>query len=597
MSETLYVSQTATNGYSVGVDANDGKTKGTPKLSVSEAVKVANAGDTIIVNDGVYTNTKTLVVNKAMTLKPENDHTVTLKVADGQARVITLTGDGAKELGAFILEATGGAGIINFANAPAAADAKVVLNKTRLKVSGAGVDAAITDGMTRGVIEFKNIGFEGSIKKQCYYASDNAGKDGNKTLTIDGVSFGDKAITPSPAFTAFSIRKAGDGGHEFNVTVKNLTGVLDAGSASGNVLTAVLVDGPDNVVVDRVNITIDKQTVTGSSCVGVQLRSSSPEHTIKNGEVKNCSIIFNSPNGRAIVLGSVNENTEDYSVKLSAHDNDLISKFYPAAQPHGIVLCKGNSGFSVYKNQIENFYAGITKIRCTDSKSYLNTTEGCYGTDLSALGCGGVVFAFNTCKSIESVGPYRDNKAMLYVDKSGSVPTAGAKFLYNRLVAVNNPQFFAKIPAGQNPEFTGNIYPNTAELFFHLTGVANFTKWQKDAETTALREVAGAYSEITLAAGSRCFGAGKAVPDVTTNPVNDLWGNAWRTPPNVGAMQNDGVAPPPPPTPQPPTLGFSGYVASANASGNTAVGGAAPCTFIAVKIWNKLVSDSEMKTV
>ena len=51
----IYVSPVATNGYAIGSDSNNGLSKQTAKLTVAGALAIAKAGDTIMLNDGAYT--------------------------------------------------------------------------------------------------------------------------------------------------------------------------------------------------------------------------------------------------------------------------------------------------------------------------------------------------------------------------------------------------------------------------------------------------------------------------------------------------------------------------------------------------------------
>jgi hypothetical protein len=88
----IYVSKTATNGYAVGDDSRNRATaasKSTPVLTVTRANAVALAGDTIIINDGTYSEVAAVAVGVAnVTINSENDYQVTIQAASGTGNVI-----------------------------------------------------------------------------------------------------------------------------------------------------------------------------------------------------------------------------------------------------------------------------------------------------------------------------------------------------------------------------------------------------------------------------------------------------------------------------------------------------------------------------
>lgn len=101
-----YVSQTATNGYAIGSDANDGSTKALAKLTLEAAITAATAGDTVILNDGTYTAATYYDVAKALTINPEIAGMVTLKCTGAVGQVLRVgVAGGTIALGALIVDA------------------------------------------------------------------------------------------------------------------------------------------------------------------------------------------------------------------------------------------------------------------------------------------------------------------------------------------------------------------------------------------------------------------------------------------------------------------------------------------------------------
>lgn len=101
-----YVSQTATNGYEIGSDANNGSTKSLAYLTLDAAITGAAASDTVILNDGTYTAATFFDVAKALTINPENAGLVTLKCTGAVGQVIRVGVAGNTiTLGALIIDA------------------------------------------------------------------------------------------------------------------------------------------------------------------------------------------------------------------------------------------------------------------------------------------------------------------------------------------------------------------------------------------------------------------------------------------------------------------------------------------------------------
>jgi len=90
---TIYVSKAATNGYAVGNDGNSYaqmQSKSTPALTLKGCLANVQAGDTIVINDGLYNEVSGSVQISALnlTINSENDYMTTIRCATGDTRVI-----------------------------------------------------------------------------------------------------------------------------------------------------------------------------------------------------------------------------------------------------------------------------------------------------------------------------------------------------------------------------------------------------------------------------------------------------------------------------------------------------------------------------
>ena len=87
----VYVSQTATNGYIIGNDSNDGSTKQLAKLTVESAITEASADDEVKGNDGSYSPVTFYTTNKNLTFSGENAGLTTFAGISGQTRIFHMT--------------------------------------------------------------------------------------------------------------------------------------------------------------------------------------------------------------------------------------------------------------------------------------------------------------------------------------------------------------------------------------------------------------------------------------------------------------------------------------------------------------------------
>lgn len=106
---TIYVSQTAANGYVVGNDSNNGTAKATPKLTVEGAIAAASSGDTIQINDGVYVHATFFDTGaKSLTFLPEVADRVELRATSGtQVLLMQTQAGGSVVVGAIRINAKG----------------------------------------------------------------------------------------------------------------------------------------------------------------------------------------------------------------------------------------------------------------------------------------------------------------------------------------------------------------------------------------------------------------------------------------------------------------------------------------------------------
>jgi VCBS repeat-containing protein len=92
---TYYVSAVAANGIPAGNDQTGDGSKERPFASIEAANAAAKDGDTVMLNDGVYTPAKTLDISNAVSWQSVTDYGATIRAAAGQSRVVSISEEAA----------------------------------------------------------------------------------------------------------------------------------------------------------------------------------------------------------------------------------------------------------------------------------------------------------------------------------------------------------------------------------------------------------------------------------------------------------------------------------------------------------------------
>ncbi|MFH5948346.1 hypothetical protein [Roseomonas xinghualingensis] len=90
---TFYVSAAAVNGIPAGNDLTGDGSFERPFATIDKANAAAADGDTIKLNDGVYSPAKTLQISKAISIESVTDYGATIRAVEGQSRVVGISED------------------------------------------------------------------------------------------------------------------------------------------------------------------------------------------------------------------------------------------------------------------------------------------------------------------------------------------------------------------------------------------------------------------------------------------------------------------------------------------------------------------------
>ena len=543
---TLYVSNTASNGYSVGNDINNGLTKSAAKLSGEAAISSAVNGDTIVFNSGTFVALTYYTVNKGIFLMPEFDFLTTLGGQSAMSVVHVNNESGEAKIGRFVIDTSAaGAGSAITLNNAAASVARVI-DGPRLKI---GTSAAITDYYNRGVVRI-NCEIFGSGGSFGYLGSTSAAELADKTVEISRLDFGE-FVSGNGQFIGASIsRKASSPAANLYVDVSGVVGTISTpNGVAGAHIYGVLVTGATNVDVHDIDLTIQKDGLSASvECVGIEVRATSQTAPTTSAVIRDSKINLFAPAGNGINGGGTG--AVDYCQSVVISDCEATGQYYAVATPHGIGLRGQGPGSKIYRCKSSNFYVGFIQSYCNGSMVFNNVTDGCYGVDLYAKGCGASsapVFANNTMIKRNRVGDMRSDLACMAANVQGTKVNTDTKFINNRAVLVDMTTKMSLVAPSQNATFERNGYPKTsalvAESFSWHDTTMDATAWAAAHESDMVHEFerVAVTTDGQMSDFSRLAHVGKTVTGVTDSDLTDPWGNAFPAHPNLGADQ--GAAP------------------------------------------------------
>lgn len=212
---TFYVSQTATNSYSVGNDVNSGTSKALAKLTLDGAMTAAASGDNIIVNDGTYTSGTFFNITKGLTITPETPYGVVLRRTGAQTRVVNINYGGAVTLGKIILDAENTANVAPLTSSAAGSQTTLTLNGTKLRNPGNGAASALLSStalalIVRDVIlegDFPSGGIRATLMASGYADIDGVTFDNSTSAGCSSSSCGPVTLFATAAGVTMHVRR------------------------------------------------------------------------------------------------------------------------------------------------------------------------------------------------------------------------------------------------------------------------------------------------------------------------------------------------------------------------------------------------------
>ena len=489
---TRYISQTATNGYQIGNNANDGLSKSTPWLTVDYANTTATTGDVIVINDGVYMIATFLNLTKNLTWTPETT------TADASAVVIRSSVPNATRL-------------INF-NAALSANVTQVWGAITLDAQNASlyVASVAADAYTFN-LTFNGTKFVNPQQSFINASSTllaltiNNGIGSGSTITRNGIT-AQSLVSPSSvsingfAVSQFGNNTAGTGVIALRATnsgvtasVRNVTGslTLDGSLTGAGIHQGVQIYNIANALIDNCNLSINGNPGTRTAIVYWIGPDPTTAVDSSGGIIQRCTGSNGTNGGIMALIGQ-----DDSTVAAPSHNmanNGQISGCTLSGSStaegalHGAML--GNStGGRVFTNKIDRVNIGALAKGQTGGLLYSNLITRATGQYLRAKAATNTIFANNTL--VGSAG-YSNYGILSDHDTVTSIYSTGVQFDNNLIYTTSTPAFFATVSSGSTSTFANNLYFSTAALpanpwSYQGTNYANLAAWQAAREATAL---------------------------------------------------------------------------------------------------------------
>lgn len=483
---TKYVSQTATNGYAVGSDANDGSTKDLAKLTLESAITAATAADTIVMNDGTYTAATYFDVAKALTINAETDYGVTLKCTGAVGQVIRVGAAGVEiKLGKMIIDAESNASA-SCVGLNGTTARTVTLNGTRLRNPGAGRFAVESTGSGQ-VMRLNVVGVDFSCSSTAggVYVMMGAGAhiDINGLTVDNSASSGAASNSRCPVYLNTNAAAT----HR----IRGVSGNWKVASGSYSV-SFIRTSGTRGIIERNRGMNL-----TGGDNNGCLIRCENTSGVQADSLVIRRNQGVNATTGGFLILvgadgASANDNKTNYAM---IYNND-VSGTDSASLMHGVMI--GNSkGGVIFGNKILNSGIPVIAKLCSEAVYQIDNdillphtgTSGC----LRSKGCTNVQMAGN--RVILASG---STNALAVIDRDPTIPTlsltctAIANTMYS---PVNVPM--ALTVGGSSDASTATLLLNnynapsyTAGAFVYQASTYNTVAlWGSANETTYLSDV------------------------------------------------------------------------------------------------------------
>lgn len=461
---TYYVSKSFDNGYVSGSDVNDGLSKTTPFLTVSRAVTAAAAaGDSIVVNAGVYSGTELgasgyVLLTKSVTIRAEVPRTVTFRTNTVNGLYRTQGPIGAAQvLDGIVLDGNGSSAVPNYT---------VFCEDVAGAYSVSLVNCDIRDAVfylinvtaTQITLSVMNSVFSASslnTTRSFIYAPTVAAGG----LTVNNVS----GTLSRQATGAFGLLhwKATAANVSASVTSLTATMYLDSSLTSTGEHFGVQIVNCPRAIISKCNVSVVGAYGSRSSCL-YRITSDAAIDT-SFGEIKNCSGSNLTTGGYLALIGADATSAGDNQTNNgSIAYNTLYGNGALSPSMHGVMLGFNRGGF-IIGNVVQ--YVGIGCLVKQNNPSTVTTPAQVVGNvvisplqqGLRAKAAISTVFTKNEVyTTLRPLAGWA-----ILADNDGATNSSNVVFARNSVYSLEHLQELVSVGVGSTATFVQNSYFST----------------------------------------------------------------------------------------------------------------------------------------
>jgi hypothetical protein len=464
---TYYVSQTNTNGYAIGNDANDGLTKAQPKLTVTGALLYAIHGEQIIINDGDYA--ESLSITRGVQITPETSYSANI-TSNTTVIDVDIEYDYSLELDELILDGQNLANQgINFSGG----NAYLSINGTRIQGVVANSILA-NDTCSDAAVNITDVEI---------YQTNNATYSIYFLKCVTGYIYINSGVIElySPSNAPVAVYIYGGNANNLDVDISGLNIETDINDISAN--GAITIYRVDDAVISNNDISI-----IGSGVFDCILVGGDTTHTSDNVSIHHNTVYSDVTGGHLIMVGT--ESSDPLSIYYNkANDAQIYNNTCNGtATGHGVmhgIMVGGQRDAVVYNNTVYDTHYGYLAKGDTNSIFYNNIADKIHkGASIYAKSATGTNLINNTVVLLgydDDEGIRIDNDS---INSTGIVVT-------NNIIYSNNSGKYIVSSVNNTGIFNNNLYyspTNTANWTYLGVVYASISGWQLAVENSAISE-------------------------------------------------------------------------------------------------------------
>lgn len=475
---THYVSNSASNGYALGINSGSGASKAAPWLTLEYAISNAPSGSVIQMNNGTYqAATYFNVDGKSLTIQAESKFGVILQAANTQARVIRHASSSSDQTlriyGVVIDGRSNTTECVGIGTAASTATLTTEIKHCQLK-NPAGRFIYATSQKALNLTVSNCSGF-GTLSGQ--YLFDIRSHESG-LVEILGFVFGQVAATSTAEKAAIWMNSV-SGVSTFRAS--GVSGSVTSAATGG--LHGIKVENVNGAVIERCNLEVSSSVAWAAP---IRVCCTNASYNANNAIVRYNTIRNLGYGGYGILIGSDtttvgNGRHNDAYV----HDNRITGNPSATTAIHGAMIGWGSGG-TIENNVIDGCGLATIAKHHTGGLFTGNVITRASSEAIRAKGANGATWDGNTITI--SSGNAGDG---CNVNEDGATYSTGVVISNNVYNIDSAPSSIVNVLAGSDASFDSNRYSVNTTLTgtpwrYQGTGYASLAAWKAAIEPTAL---------------------------------------------------------------------------------------------------------------